>query len=106
MDSLGWVYFKTGDYKNAIVYLEKASELNPQNAVISDHLGDAYWLGGRKNEAIFLWKQALIQKEDAEAINRKTVKSKIKKGINNITAYSLKDEKIIETLKKANEITH
>ena len=105
MDSLGWVYFKTGDYQKAITYLEKASELNPSNAIITDHLGDAYWLGGRKNEAIFQWKQALTQKEENDELNRKRVKNKIENGLRKKDAYSLKDEKIKETLEKINEIT-
>ncbi len=105
MDSLGWVYFKTGDYKNAIAYLEKASELNPQNAVISDHLGDAYWLGGRKNEAVFLWKQALKQKEEQEELNIKKVKNKIENGIKNMSALTIKDEDLKKNLHSLNDIT-
>ena len=105
MDSLGWVYFKTGDYEKAIIYLEKASELNPSNAIITDHLGDAYWLGGRKNEAIFQWKQALNQKEEGDELNRKKVKNKIENGLRKKDTYSLKDEKIKETLERINEIT-
>ena len=105
MDSLGWVYFKTGDYKNAILYLEKASELNPQNAVISDHLGDAYWLGGRKNEAIYLWKQALKQKEAIEELNIKKVKNKINNGIRSTKSLTIQDEKLKESLHSLNDIT-
>ena len=105
MDSLGWVYFKTGDYKNAIIYLERASELNPRNAIISEHLGDAYWLGGRKNEAIFLWKQALILKEDKEEVNLKNIRYKIKNGLTETKVLSLKDESIKEALRDVNYIT-
>lgn len=105
IDSLGWVYFKTGDYKNAITYLEKASELNPQNAVISDHLGDAYWLGGRKNEAVFLWKQALKQKEEQEELNIKKIKNKIENGLKNISSLAIKDENLKKSLHSLNDIT-
>jgi len=105
IDSLGWVYFKTGDYKNAILYLEKASELNPQNAIISDHLGDAYWLGGRKNEAIYLWKHALTQKEEKEELNIKNVKYKINNGLKNTNSLKIEDESIKESLHSLNDIT-
>lgn len=105
MDSLGWVYYKTGDYKNAIFYLEKASELNPQNAIISDHLGDAYWFGGRKNEAIFLWKHALIQKEEQEELNIKRVKYKIKNGLKEPNVLRIKDSEVKESLHSLNDIT-
>ncbi len=105
IDSLGWVYFKTGDCNNAIMYLEKASELKPQNAVISDHLGDAYWCGGRKNEAVFQWKQALSQKEDNSEINKKQVKNKIESGLSGLLPLTIKDENIKKSLHSLNEIT-
>lgn len=106
IDSLGWVYFKTGDYKNAIIYLEKASELNPQNAVISDHLGDAYWLGGRKNEAVFQWKRALKQEEDNEELNIKGVRNKIENGLNQANVLTLKDEQLYQNLQDLENITN
>ena len=77
IDSIGWVFFKLGNYPKAIEFLEHASELNSGNAVISDHLGDAYWLGGRRNEAVFQWKHALIQKEDADLIDKNLLEEKI-----------------------------
>lgn len=106
IDSLGWVYFKTGDYRNAIAYLEKASELNPQNAVISDHLGDAYWLGGRKNEAVFLWKRALKQKDDSEELNIKSVKNKIENGLKESHSLTLKDTQLAETLQNLEDMAN
>ena len=77
IDSVGWLFFKTGNYAKAIEFLEQASNLNSGNAVISEHLGDAYWLGGRKNEAVFQWKHALVQKEDADLINKDALNEKI-----------------------------
>ena len=106
LDSLGWVYFKTGDYKNAINYLEKASELDPQNAVITDHLGDAYWQGGRKNEAIFQWKRAIKQKDIEEELNIKNVKNKIKNGPKGFDIITLKDEQTNNMLKQLENITN
>ena len=60
---------------------------------------------GEKNEAIFQWKQALNQKEEGDELNRKKVKSKIENGLRKKDTYSLKDEKIKETLERINEIT-
>lgn len=105
IDSLGWVYFKTGDYKNAIFYLEKASELNPQNAIICDHLGDAYWLGGRRNEAVYQWKRALKQEEDNEELNIKSVRNKIDNGLQKINKLVISDKQLQENLHNLNDIT-
>lgn len=57
-DSLGWVHFMMGNYKESIPYLERAVELLPYDPIINDHLGDAYWFVGRKMEAQFQWERA------------------------------------------------
>ncbi|WP_338664826.1 tetratricopeptide repeat protein [Pararoseomonas sp. SCSIO 73927] len=58
-DSLGWALFRLGDVKGAIIWLEKAAELESRNATINDHLGDVYWAAGRHAEARFQWRRAL-----------------------------------------------
>jgi tetratricopeptide (TPR) repeat protein len=65
VDSLGWVYFRLGEYENAVPQLETAVELRPQDPVINDHLGDAFWRIGRRTEARFQWRRALsLEPED------------------------------------------
>jgi tetratricopeptide (TPR) repeat protein len=59
-DSLGWALFKLGDMPGAVRWLEKAVELESQSSVINDHLGDAYWASGRRREALFQWRRALM----------------------------------------------
>ena len=58
IDSLGWAYFRFGQYADAVRELEKAAELKAGDPVINDHLGDAYWRVGRKLEAKFQWQHA------------------------------------------------
>jgi tetratricopeptide (TPR) repeat protein len=41
-DSMGWVYYKKGEFDKAISYLEKARELTPEDPIIAEHLGDAF----------------------------------------------------------------
>lgn len=74
IDSLGWAYYKRGDFVNAIKYLEQAVLLEPGEATINDHLGDAYWRVGRRLEAKFEWQHALSlkpSKDDEPKIRRK-----------------------------------
>ena len=59
VDSLGWAYYKLGDFPRATQMLEKAIELLPEDPTINDHLGDAYWRGGRHTEARYQWRRAL-----------------------------------------------
>ena len=62
MDSLGWAYYRMGEYEKAVIELEKAVGLVPNDPIINDHLGDAMWRAGYKNEAVFQWNRALIYK--------------------------------------------
>lgn len=59
VDSLGWAYYRLGDYETAVDYLERAVELLPSDPILNDHLGDAYWRTGRRLEAGFQWRRAL-----------------------------------------------
>ncbi len=79
-DSLGWAFYRMGMYDQAVTYLEKAAEIEPANALISDHLGDAYWMDGRKNEAKFQWQHALTMKDRSNELDTEAVKEKLNKG--------------------------
>ncbi len=74
IDSLGWGYYRLGDFEKAVPELERAVELRPQDPIINDHLGDAYWRVGRRREAVFQWKRSLSldpEEDTAAKINRK-----------------------------------
>jgi Flp pilus assembly protein TadD len=66
VDSLGWAYYRLGDYKKAVERLEEAVELEAGDPEINNHLGDAYWRVGRKDEAQFQWRRVLTLKPDAK----------------------------------------
>ncbi len=69
-DSLGWAYYKVGDYEKSVGYLERAAELEPGLAEINDHLGDAYWMSGRQLEARYQWQRAISVSDDERDIDR------------------------------------
>jgi tetratricopeptide (TPR) repeat protein len=64
VDSLGWAYYRMGDYKQATEKLEQAVELDAGDPEINNHLGDAYWKVGRRDEAQFQWRRVLTLKPD------------------------------------------
>jgi len=72
-DSLGWLRYKRGDYAGAIAALERAVAGDPGQSVMNEHLGDAYWATGRRIEARYAWRAALVQADapDSQRINRK-----------------------------------
>ena len=54
LDSLGWVYYRLGQYRDAIKWLSKAFEAM-QDAEIAAHLGAALWMNGQTEKAKNIW---------------------------------------------------
>ena len=86
VDSLGWAYYRTGNYDEAVKNLERAVLLKPDDPTINDHLGDAYWRVGRTLEANFQWSQAKDFKPDDDELA--TIEKKLKEGLPPDTASS------------------
>jgi tetratricopeptide (TPR) repeat protein len=79
MDSLGWVYFKKGDYHRAVETLEKAEQLSGPEATILEHLGDAYRLAQRSNEAALAYRKALkLFDGDEHKVKRTALERKLR----------------------------
>ena len=79
VDSLGWSYYRLGNYDKAVETLEEAVSLVPNDPIINDHLGDALWRAGYENEAIFQWNRALIYKPEKDL--EENLKFKLRKGL-------------------------
>lgn len=77
-DSLGWTYYVRGDVTRAIPTLERAVQGEPGEPTINEHLGDAYWSVGRRMEARFAWRAALVH---AEEDARTRIATKIDTGL-------------------------
>ncbi len=102
MDSLGWALYRMGKYEDSIKVLERAAEYLPGNAIVCDHLGDAYWQVGRKDEARFQWQHALILKEDAEELNKDVIRGKISDGLQKPAIINFNESLLVERLKTLN----
>ena len=66
-DSLGWALYLRGQLPEAIAMLEQAAQGEPSDVEINEHLGDAYFAAGRRIEARFAWKAALVYADGAAA---------------------------------------
>jgi tetratricopeptide (TPR) repeat protein len=88
VDSLGWAYYRLGNYEEAAKQLERAIELKPEDPTINDHLGDAYWRIGRVLEARFQWAHARDLKPDAEELPK--IEEKLKEGLPDETSSQAK----------------
>jgi tetratricopeptide (TPR) repeat protein len=91
VDSLGWAYYRLGNYEEATKQLERAIELKPEDPTINDHLGDAYWRVGRTLEATFQWAHARDLKPDPDDLPK--ILEKIKSGLPEVTSSQAKAAK-------------
>ena len=71
-DSLGWALFLKGELPEAIQLLEQAAEGEPADVEINEHLGDAYFTAGRRTEARFAWRAALVYADGDDATRLRT----------------------------------
>tara|TARA_B100001057_G_scaffold472211_1_gene535266 strand:- start:400 stop:2124 length:1725 start_codon:yes stop_codon:yes gene_type:complete len=63
LDSLGWVYYKLGQYSESEVLLREAHNVFPDPEVAA-HLGEVLWVQGRQFEARDVWRDGLSRVPD------------------------------------------
>jgi tetratricopeptide (TPR) repeat protein len=88
LDSLGWVYFKLGNYDQAEENLRRAAEKTPNDATIQDHLGELYAKTGKLKLAAMHWERALdewnksmaadVDQQDVSRVQKKLENTKVK----------------------------
>lgn len=59
IDSLGWVFYKKGQYDKAVTELERAYRVMPDDGTVTEHLADAYFQQKRYRDALRLYRRAL-----------------------------------------------
>jgi tetratricopeptide (TPR) repeat protein len=60
LDSLGWGYYRLGQYPKSVEYLQKALDKRADPEVAA-HLGEVLWKMGRRDAAQKVWREALIE---------------------------------------------
>ena len=63
LDSLGWVYYKLGQYSESEALLREAHNAFPDPEVAA-HLGEVLWVQGRQFEARDVWRDGLSRVPD------------------------------------------
>ena len=71
IDTLGWVYFKRGDYELALTALKRANDLIADDPTITEHVGDALQALGQKREALRYWTKSLRYAPDNAELRAK-----------------------------------
>ncbi len=58
LDTMGWIYFKIGDYEKARKYIRESIETGDASAVVMEHMGDVYDKLGEPDRAMYWWQKA------------------------------------------------
>lgn len=58
LDSLGWVEYRLGNLKQALLHLQRAFELKA-DAEIAAHWGEVLWVTGEREKALDVWRKGL-----------------------------------------------
>jgi tetratricopeptide (TPR) repeat protein len=64
LDTIGWIYYRLGDYRRALEEVAKAVAKGEASAVVIEHLGDIHYRLGEREKALEYWKRALGMDED------------------------------------------
>lgn len=75
LDTLGWVLFKKGQVQDSIKILEAAHKVQPNESIIAEHLGDAYYKQQLIDKAKIMYKKAAENETDHKKI--KDIRAKI-----------------------------
>jgi tetratricopeptide (TPR) repeat protein len=101
LDSLGWVYFKLGQYSEAEANLLKANERMNTDPTIHDHLGEVYEKTGNLKMAVAQWERSMTEyahtlpadadPEDVQKVQHKLENARVK--LARLTSSTDKDAK-------------
>ena len=69
LDSMGWVEYRLGNLEEAIRYLRRAYELQPDPEIAS-HLGEVLWVKGVRDEARRIWTDTAEKHPDNETLQQ------------------------------------
>lgn len=71
LDTVGWVYFKLGDYDRARRFVKASIDTGTASAEVMEHLGDIYEKLGDMDEARTWWKKAFEKDSSRTYLNEK-----------------------------------
>ncbi len=64
LDTMGWVYFKIGDYEKAHEYIRASIETGKASADVLEHMGDVYDKMDEPDRAMYWWRKAYDKDEN------------------------------------------
>jgi len=79
-DTVGWIHYRNGKYKEAVAILKDVAEALPKNALVRFHLGMAYFGNGESNKAAVELTEALKLAENQPLPQASLARETLAKG--------------------------
>ena len=77
LDTMGWVYFRLGRYREAESYVKRAITKGDANAVLHEHLGDILFRLNETDSALEQWNTALKMDEGNSGLREKIARKSL-----------------------------
>ncbi len=71
LDSMGWAYFRKGNFEKALFYLLHSSQIIQDDSLIFDHIGDVYRQMGKHADALRNYQRAMELDPKNKEVNEK-----------------------------------
>ncbi len=71
LDTLGWVFYKLKNWKEAERYIEEAIATGHASAAVHEHMGDIYYRLDQKTKAMEFWQKALQMNSGNQVLKEK-----------------------------------
>jgi tetratricopeptide (TPR) repeat protein len=75
LDTLGWIYFKMGDYQKAYEYISASIDTGSASPTVMEHMGDVYEKLGNMEEARSWWQKSLDSDSSRDHLREKLEKN-------------------------------
>jgi len=77
LDTMGWIYYRLGRYRDAESYVKKAISRGEVSAVVHEHMGDIYFKLNDTDRALEHWNAALKLDEGNTTLREKITRKSL-----------------------------
>ncbi|MFK8137817.1 MAG: tetratricopeptide repeat protein [Bdellovibrionales bacterium] len=93
-DTYGWILYKQGKYAEAVKTLEAAYNMKPNESIIAEHLGDAYYRYQLPTKALWMYQKAIeLVESNSEKVKLNSKIARIKQASEKL--FSTKEQPIL-----------
>lgn len=76
LDTIGWVYFKRGEYEEAREFIQRSVDTGEAGPEVYEHLGDVFEALGNMDDAVRWWNKALENDSNREYLKERIESAK------------------------------